>query len=197
MKKLAIALFLCMAWVAPGFCHPHVFVDATIKLLFNQEGLTSVRNHWVFDELYSVAMMSSGDADGNGVISLEENGWFQKSILDPLKPNNYYNYVLRGTDFLKALEIRNFKASLQNQRLVLDFDIFFDCPTSKDYTMLVVVVADPTNYILITSDMESTDVEAPDEMDVEYFDDGLDGLTLFRAFQSNVKGLYLRFRSKK
>ena len=37
-------------------------------------------------------------------------------------------------------------------------------------------------------------IEAPDEMDVDFFTDDLKGLTLFRAFRSEVQGLYLRFK---
>lgn len=185
-----------MAWVSSGFCHPHVFTDASIQVLFDKSGFFSVRNHWVYDELYSAAMISSGDQDGNGVISPEEYPWFQQAILDPIASHNYFNYVLQGTNFLKALSIKNFKASIQNKRLVLDFDAFFDSPASTDYSMLVIVVADPSNYIQLTSDMEKAEAEAPDEIDVEYFNDGLDGLTLFRAFQSNIQGLYLRYKKK-
>jgi hypothetical protein len=62
--------------------------------------------------------------------------------------------------------------------------------------MLVVVVADPTNYIQMTSDMENADVDAPKSLEVEYFADALDGLSLFKAFRSEVEGLYLRFKKK-
>ncbi|MCQ2099134.1 MULTISPECIES: DUF1007 family protein [unclassified Fibrobacter] len=196
MKTLKLIFFLCMAWVVPGFCHPHVFVDATVKVLFDKDGFTSVRNRWVYDELYSTAMMSSGDVDGDGVISPKENEWFKSIILDPLEGNNYYNYVQRGSDFLKAKQVKNFKASLQNRRLVLDFDVYFGCPATNDYSMLVVVVADVTNYILMTTDMESADVEAPDSIDVEFFNDGVSDLTLFKAFHSGIEGLYLRYKKK-
>lgn len=42
--------------------------------------------------------------------------------------------------------------------------------------------------------MENSDVDAPDEMDVDFFADNVKGLTLFRAFSSDVQGLYLRFK---
>ena len=141
-------------------------------------------------------MMSSGDQDGDGKISANENEWFSKQILDPLKGNNYYNYVLLGTGFLKAQGLKNFKASFKGNRLVLDFETSFSSPVTDDYTMLVVVVADPTNYIQITADMENADVDAPDAVDVEFFNDELKGLTLFRAFRSGIEGLFLRFKKK-
>lgn len=179
-----------------AFAHPHVFLDATVKVLFNETGLTAVRNHWVYDEMYSTAMMASGDKNGDGSITGAELAWFQKTILDPVSTSNYFNYVLNGTKFLGVEKIVNFKASMNNGRLTLDFDVVFTCPVKDDYTMIVVVVADPSNYIQVTTDMDVSDVDAPESVDVEFFDDGLDGLTMFRAFQSNVRGLYLRFKKQ-
>lgn len=196
-KSFIVVAVLCLAWVTSGFCHPHVFVNAEVKALFDKEGLAAIRNHWVYDELYSAAMIASGDVNGDGVISERESAWFKDAVLTPIEKHNYFNYIQQGTVFLKAEKISNFKATVQNSRLVLDFDVVFKSAVSADYTMLVAVVSDPSNYIQVTTNMEIADVEAPDEIDVEYFDDGLDGLTLFRAFQPNVKGLYLRFRSKK
>ena len=97
---------------------------------------------------------------------------------------------------MKARKIRNFKASMVKGKLVLDFVVDFSMPATADWTMLVVVVADPTNYIQMTSDMENADVDAPKSLEVEYFADALDGLSLFKAFRSEIEGLYLRFKKK-
>ncbi|SHK68039.1 Protein of unknown function [Fibrobacter sp. UWEL] len=179
-----------------AFAHPHVFVDATVKALFNEKGFSAIHNHWVYDEIYSAAMIASGDKNKNGKIDSDENGWFQNAILEPLAKSNYYNYVLKGVDYLPVEKIADFKASVVNGRLVLDFDARFSMPIQNEYTMLVAVVADPTNYIQITADMEKSDVDAPDLIDVEFFNDALDGLTMFKAFQPDVEGLYIRFRKK-
>ena len=44
--------------------------------------------------------------------------------------------------------------------------------------------------------MENADVAAPGTIDVEYFSDSLEGLSLFRAFLPYVEGLYMRFKTK-
>ena len=79
---------------------------------------------------------------------------------------------------------------------MLDFETEFEMPVTADYTMFVVVVSDPTNYIQMTTDMENADVDAPDAIDVEFFDDGLEGLTMFRSFVFAPQGLFLRFKKK-
>ena len=176
--------------------HPHVFIEATVKAVFDDAGFSAIRNHWVYDELYSSAMMSSGDADGDGKISDSENKWFSENILSPLKEYNYFNYVQSGTVFLKVLGISNFKATFKNNRLMLDFETTFSIPAGADYTMLVIAIADISNYFQVTADMENADVVGPDSFDIEFFNDGLRGLTLFRAFRSDIEGLYLRFKKK-
>ena len=195
------SLLVCLLCGASLVCaHPHVFVDAKIKVMFDNAGFSAVKNHWVYDEIYSSAMMSSGDADGDGKISESENKWFCETILGPLKEFNYYNYVQSGSVFLKAQGLPNFKASFKNGRLILDFDVKFTSPADPsggaDYTMLVIAVADPSNYIQVTADMENADVDGPESFDIEFFNDGLQGLTLFRAFRSDIEGLYLRFKKK-
>ena len=85
---------------------------------------------------------------------------------------------------------------MKNRRLVLDFVLDFTVPVTNDYTLLVLVVADPSNYVQVTTDMENAEASAPESIDVEYFSDSLEGLSLFKAFLSYVEGLYLRFRKK-
>jgi ABC-type uncharacterized transport system substrate-binding protein len=115
-------LLVCLLCAASLVCaHPHVFVDAKIKVMFDNAGFSAVKNHWVYDEIYSSAMMSSGDADGDGKISESENKWFLETILGPLKEFNYYNYVQSGSIFLKAQGLSNFKASFKNLPRLVKF----------------------------------------------------------------------------
>ena len=180
--RFVAILTACLAALAVA--HPHVYADVTVKAVFDHDGFVGVRNHWIFDEMYSAAMSAS--------VAASEK--IKKTVLGPIASSNYYNYVLVGTNFLQARDIKNFKAEIKNGRLVLDFTVAFSVPAKPDYTMVTIVVNDPTNYIQMTTDMDEADVDAPDEMDVEFFADNVKGLTLFRAFSSDVEGLYLRFK---
>lgn len=196
MRGLLLLLMLVPVLAAQAFAHPHVFADVKVKVLYDATGFVGIENHWTYDEAYSIAMLSSVDKDGDGKISAGELSSLQTAILGPIEKSNYYNYVQAGSNFLSAKRIRDFKASMVKGKLVLDFVTEFSMPAGADWTMLVVVVADPTNYIQMTSDMENADVDAPKSLEVEYFSDALDGLTLFKAFRSEIEGLYLRFKKK-
>jgi len=190
------ALLLFLAFAVLAHAHPHVFADITVKALFDASGFTGVENRWVYDEMYSAGMMASADQDKDGKISTSEAKILESAILDPIKQQNYFNYVQAGTDFLKVSRIKNFKAELSKGKLVIDFVAELTKPVAADWTMLVVVVADPSNYIQMTTDMENADVQSPESLEVEYFADGLDGLSLFKAFRSEIEGLYLRYKKK-
>ena len=87
--KILKRLLLCCLWgVMLAEAHPHVFIDATVKVIFDNAGLTSVKTRWVFDETYSLVMMSSGDSDGDGKISEKERDWFFDRILSQYAENN-------------------------------------------------------------------------------------------------------------
>ena len=192
-KIFAIAVLFCANAL---YAHPHVFVDVSVTALFEKSGFVGVHNHWVYDEVYSAAMDASAEKDEAGLYTPQGQKRLEGEILTPLKKMNFYNYLLMGNSFLEAESIRNFKASFVNKKLVLDFDVGFTGGIQTEYTMLVLVVADLSNYILMTADMENSDVSAPDEIDVEYFNDNLKGISLFRGFPSDVEGLYIRYKKK-
>lgn len=192
-KIVLLLLGLC---ASVAMAHPHVFVDATVKVLFNERGLSGVENRWVYDEVYSMATIASVDADGDGKLSAKESDALRPVVFGEASKANYFNYIQCGSEFLKVEKIRSFKASVENRRLVLDFVLDFTVPVTNDYTLLVLVVADPSNYVQVTTDMENAEASAPESIDVEYFSDSLEGLSLFKAFLSYVEGLYLRFKQK-
>lgn len=177
-----------------SWAHPHVFADVTVQAVFDETGFIGVQNHWEYDEIYGTSMFAAADANGDGLLSGKELESLKNAVLAPLAGQNYYNYVLSGTKFLKTTGVENFQAKNKDGRLVLDYLVRFSIPVSKDYQFFVVVVADPTFYISVTTDMENSGAKAPDAMEVEYYDDNLEGLTLMKSFRSDVEGLYVRFK---
>lgn len=94
MKRLAA--FICAVLVPSGaLAHPHVFVDATVEVIFDAEGrATAVRIGWTYDELFSLAYVTENglDPDFDGVMAPEvaaslpgfDTGW------DPDFPGDSY-----------------------------------------------------------------------------------------------------------
>ncbi len=192
--RLSYILLLLVGFVVMAEAHPHVFADVSVKAVFSQDAFTGVQNRWTFDEVYSAAMFASADENGDGKITGKEIDEMKRLVLDPLQQSGYFNYVTVESKFAPAQKIEEFSAAMQNGKLVLDFKVAYSIPAASEYTMLVIVVSDQTNYIQMTTDMENADVDAPDGLDVEFFPDEVRGLTLFRAFRSDTEGLFLRFK---
>ena len=176
--------------------HPHIFVDAQASLIFNADEFVGVQNRWEFDLIYSQAMIASADKNQNGHLEKNELDFLEEKNIKPYLAFSRFNYLGDGNQFYNPKEIQNLKASISAEgKLVLEFLNAFHIPgISNDYTMLVLVVNDPSNYISITIDMEKSTVQSPKEMDVEYFVDALDGLTQFKNFSRQVKGVYVRYK---
>lgn len=69
-------LIFSLALVAsPASAHPHIFVDAKIEVVFNEEGRAKgLRVTWTYDDLISLTLLSerSMDEDFDGVLTPEE-----------------------------------------------------------------------------------------------------------------------------
>lgn len=70
MRLLILALLLVMLRALPGSAHPHVFIDAGLRLLFDDQGrLAAVRVVWVYDAYFSLLLAAekglAPDAAGN------------------------------------------------------------------------------------------------------------------------------------
>ncbi len=183
-------------FIGCAVAHPHVFIDAKVDMVFNAQEFVGVQNRWEFDLIYSQAMIAAADANNDGKFDSNELKLYEEQIIDAAKEYSRFNYIGDGSHFYSPKEAKNIHASISAEgKLVVEFLNTFHIPSNpNDYTMLVLAVTDPTNYILITVDMEKSEINAPDAMDVEYFVDALDGLTLFQNFSNRVKGLYVRYQ---
>ena len=100
MAAFRLLLICCLWGVSFVWAHPHVFVDAKVKVVFDNIGFAAVNNQWVFDELYSAAMMSSWDDNSDGVVSSAESSRLCHEILQqpwfiPIRISciNFYTFL--------------------------------------------------------------------------------------------------------
>lgn len=189
-RSIIVIVTLAISAIA----HPEVAASVMIHAIFDENGFKGVQNHWEYEEEYSEGTFALVDNNKDGKLSGAELEELKTVLFGEIKDKNFHNYVLLKTKFLQAKGFKDFKAKMQNGQLVVDFLLQYDVPAKSDYTILTIVVADPSNYILLSTNMEKSGITAPKGIEVEYFNDKLDGLTMMDAFQSNVEGLFLRFK---
>src|SRR3569623_1750512 len=152
MRRL-IAMLVVLAGLlpVPAFAHPHIFIDATAKVTFNDAGqVVAIHNSWVFDEAYSAWSIQGLDTNNDGKVSQQE--------LQPLADDNmngpadyeYYTFAGEGNDpNLKFSHGSNPTIDYDGHRTTLNFDVALAQP----YTIrkaLQVSIDDPEYYVAIT-----------------------------------------------
>lgn len=174
--------------------HPHIFVESRVDLVFDAKGFASVRNHWTFDELYSKAMLEGADKDKNGKLSPVEVDWVWEQVLQPMRKFDYFNYLVLGTGFVATPSLTEFSATIEKGRLACVFSLPFRVPAGPEYSMLLLVLADPANYTQMTVHLDKSEVKSPAGLEVDYFVDGVADMTLFKGLPATTQGVFFRFR---
>jgi ABC-type uncharacterized transport system substrate-binding protein len=92
---LRVAAVLCFAVAAggsprPAEAHPHVFVDAAVRLEAKASQIVRIGMTWKFDSLFTEGVMQDFDADGDGSFGAKELPKLRKGAFDNLKNYGYF-----------------------------------------------------------------------------------------------------------
>jgi ABC-type uncharacterized transport system substrate-binding protein len=69
-------------------------VTVRSEILLNPDHqITGIRHAWTFDELYTAMAMQGVDTNGDGILSKEELKPVVESMVNSLKPFDYFTYV--------------------------------------------------------------------------------------------------------
>lgn len=179
------------------YAHPHIFVDVKAELLFGKEGFVGIRHHWLFDEMYSTAMLAGIDTDKNGKLDPAEVRKVWSEIVQPMQRFGYFNHLANSKEVLKSPADAQFVARIDKGRIACDFVLPYSVGAGGDYSMLLLVLADPVNYTSLTVDFDGTKIESPSGIEVDWFIDTVDGMTLFNGMPKGTEGIFFRFRKVK
>ena len=75
MQQRAILAVLIMGAALPAAAHPHMFVDAGVEVIFDDQGRAeALRITWIYDDLTSLGIVSDRgmDADFDGILTPED-----------------------------------------------------------------------------------------------------------------------------
>lgn len=192
--RVSLLIALCTTML---YAHPHIFVDAKAELLFGNDGFVGMRNHWIFDEMYSTAMLAGIDTDKNGKLDPAEVRKVWTEIIQPMQRFGYFNHLSTSKEVLKSPADVQFVARVDKGRIACDFVLPYSTRAGSDYTMLLLVIADPVNYTSLTVDFDGTKIESPAGIEVDWFIDTIDGMTLFNGMPKGTEGIFFRFRKVK
>ncbi len=140
-----LSTLMLLLWAGQvAFAHPHVWVDYSVEVRFNAEGLVGFQHSWLFDDMFSSQIVEMFDADGDGSFSDDEVEAVRQGAFVYLEEYDYFIMVKVDGQDTAAPKIRDFRASIDGHRVIYEF--FTPCP--------VPAAEQPATVQLLVADME-------------------------------------------
>nr|WP_287411298.1 DUF1007 family protein [Pseudodesulfovibrio sp.] len=143
LKKLYTICLLVMLTLlltpSQGRCHPHVFVDASLTFFVDDSGLTGVREHWLFDDIFTQAILSDLGLDADSLPTTLGQEKIRDGAFAYLVNFGYFTLIESEGKRIPVSKTEGFRASLENGRLVYDFLVPLNLPFEhiKNFRMAV------------------------------------------------------------
>jgi ABC-type uncharacterized transport system substrate-binding protein len=144
-----IALF-CLS-IHAAFAHPHAFVECTFSFVMDENGLVGFREHWILDEMTTVAVLDVIDTDHDVSLSDKEKLALRELATNSLLDFHYFTAVQVNGRKLAVHKITDFSAELKKNKLIYDFLV--PCPVAaigKKTQRVKVAVYDDSFYTYVT-----------------------------------------------
>lgn len=115
-KTLAFSVAAGLALFGPGaaMAHPHVWVDASAEVIFDNAGsIVAIRHAWRFDEAFSSYLMLGLDLNGDGLYSRDETAELAEVNVTSLADFHFFTSMAgaASTDRLGDLYSETFGAA--------------------------------------------------------------------------------------
>ena len=145
--RILIAALLTLAFAAPAFAHPHVWVTMRSEVVYAPDGtITGVRHAWSFDDMFSAFATQGYESKVKGQFTREELAPLAKVTVESLREYDYFTYATVDGNKVKMTEpLPDYYLSFENQVLTLHFTIPFEKPAKAK--RLNVDIYDPTIFV--------------------------------------------------
>jgi ABC-type uncharacterized transport system substrate-binding protein len=145
--RILLAAVVCLIFSLPAAAHPHVWVSATSELVYAPDGsITGIRQHWVFDDMYSAFAVQGLKGKETGKFSRAELAPLAKTNVESLKEYGYFTYATAdGKKAPFADPLPDYSLDYKNAILTLNLTLPFKQPVKANY--LKIEIYDPTYFI--------------------------------------------------
>jgi len=143
---LILAAFLLFVLPDASSSHPHVFIQNSLRIVFDQQGLAGVQVSWVFDEFFSSMIADEFDRNHNNTLEESEIHAMKKEAFANLAKFDYFSFIKIDGKPFKVAYIRDFTASLEGGKLIYEFMIPCHVTAGTTFKEFIIAQYDPTYY---------------------------------------------------
>jgi ABC-type uncharacterized transport system substrate-binding protein len=151
LRLLAILVALAAALPRPAEAHPHILVDAHVKLLFDQRGdLTGVANAWDFDEAFSAYAIQGYDSKGDGMPTRADLQPLAQINMEALKEYHFFTSVVADGSTAALGAPIDYWDEFAKEKMTLHFTIPLKQPVPVSGRTVVVNVYDDEYFAAVS-----------------------------------------------
>jgi len=143
---LIIAALLLLMFPDASSSHPHVFIQNTLRIVFDQQGLAGVQVTWVFDEFFSSMIADEFDSNHNNTLEKSEIDAVKKGAFANLAKFDYFSFIKIDGKPFKVSYIQDFTAALAGGKLIYEFMIPCHVTAGTTFKKFIISQYDPTYY---------------------------------------------------
>lgn len=123
-KKRWLAAALISLTPVPALAHPHIFVEARMEVLSNDNGeVSEVRNVWRFDELFSSSVLLDFDKNTNGKLDDSELAELGETMRTSLADFHYFTTITQDGKNIPVQKPDVIHVSVQDQQILAFFAV--------------------------------------------------------------------------
>ena len=167
---LAAPLILTLS-AGPAAAHPHVWIDAMTRLIFDQGGrVIALEVDWRFDEFYSLFAVEGLDKDGDGKLSRAELRPLAELNVTSLESYRYFTYVTVDGAEAAYGKVKDYGSVFEKGILSLRFVLPLSEPVDPRGAQLAFTSYDPSFYISIEPRQQAPvelSVGAPEDCSID------------------------------
>jgi ABC-type uncharacterized transport system substrate-binding protein len=132
---------------APGFAHPHVFIDYTATILCDGDKVTGVRIAWTFDEMYSASLYHDYTSRPHGPLSPQDVQQLEAGAFEDTAEEHYFTDIAVDGKPQTVSAVKDFDASYDGRRMTYRFTAPLSLAAGVQPTILEVDSFDTEFYI--------------------------------------------------
>lgn len=123
MKRYLSKIIFLMISLTTAYGHPHTFFELYPTVDIKDNKLEKLSIKWVMDEMTSSLLVMEFDINGNGKIDEDENKFIYEEYFLSLQSYDFYVHIKKNKKKLVIPNPKNFKASINKNRIIYDFDL--------------------------------------------------------------------------
>ncbi len=157
-------VFALLVLPATAFAHPHVFVEANIEVLRNDNGdYTEIRHVWRFDELFSSTVILDYDEDGDNTLGEAELQQVATTVKGSIAEYDFYTAIRHGNKELEFYEPEEIKAYFEDGRMIMFLSLELAKPLAPTAEPIRISASDTSYYVAFDFDTANVTVAGKSE----------------------------------